>query len=934
MIRVHIPPYANDGILRVVEAQLEHLPKFGIKTVADPAEAHIICTHGASLVEHPGVPVVNVNHGLYWSRQPWGDDFMDVNRMVVEAMRHAVAHTAPSEWVSRAIRRGGFWYPEVIYHGIDADKFLPPATHSDYILWNKARADFVSNPEDVMRLANIKRNRTFYTTIGNSTDNLKVIGPQKHAKMKQVVSNANVYLATTRETFGIGTLEALAYGVPVAGWNWGGQHEIIVQGETGYLATPGDYNMLAECVEACIAERDRLSTNAVADIQKRWAWEPRIEQYANIFKRVYNRFYSNSPDVSIIVTAYKLDQYLPQCLDSISRQTFRDFECIVVDDAQLESTKKIVSDHAKRDNRIRYIAPPHNLGLPGARNFGLQNSCGQKIRHVDADDYLADNAIELEAVALDQDRGIDIAYGHIEVVRTDGTRILQNGEPVRSGWPKEKFSWYEQMAHLNQLPSCVMARRDVYERSGGYRGRMNRNEDAEFWCRVTSLGFRAKKVTQAVTYYHRERQDSKGAVEWATKGAEPDWTSWFPWRMGASNFQEAERILRQTGEFPRNIHMVPFGAQGPPPRGLKFWHVHDYTYPVVSVVVTCGPGHEKYLIDALDSIQAQTYPDWECIVINDTGIEWPANIMGAPWAKVVNSGGNRGTSAARNIGFHHSSGRFIVWMDADDYWFPWFLQKMVNYGENNDGIIYSDIIMNEGDGVFKVRHYNDFLSERVPFNMQYPGSSILVPRKIAGTMMAHQNGFSEDVPGMEDWDYQITVHHLGFCAYRIPEPLFIYRLYTSTKRDTDYAKIEDIRKFIDNKYPQYRKGEKKLMCGCNSPKKPPTPVPSSILSSSWNFTSESIQKLANDNDKSAMVMVEYVGPIAETFTINSRMATGVRYRFGNNNTHRSRPVFLGDAEFLMGLIDGKGNSMYRVVGGTNREDADDPVAFLGQPITA
>jgi hypothetical protein len=107
------------------------------------------------------------------------------------------------------------------------------------------------------------------------------------------------------------------------------------------------------------------------------------------------------------------------------------------------------------------------------------------------------------------------------------------------------------MAHMNQLPSCVMARREVYERSGGYRLRMKRQEDAEFWCRVTSLGFRAKKFTEAVTYYHRDRPDSKGVVEWNEQGSEPDWTAWFPWRMGASDFRQARDILRQRGEGKR-----------------------------------------------------------------------------------------------------------------------------------------------------------------------------------------------------------------------------------------------------------------------------------------------------------------------------------------------------------------------------------------------
>lgn len=934
MIRVYISQNAIDGILRVIEAQIQHLPKFDIELAASPAEADIICNHGAALIEHGTTPLVNINHGLMWSRQPWGDGVMEVNQAVVESMRRSVAHTAPSEWVNRAIRRGGYWYPETVYHGVDAEKFKPKKENSGYVLWNKARADFVSDPQDVMRIANRVLNRQFYSTIGHSSQNLKILGSLPHSQMREVVADAGVYLSTARETFGIGTLEALACGIPVAGWDWGGQSEIILQGQTGYLAPPGDFAALAECIELCFAERERLSQNAIEDARTRWRWEPRIEQYANIFKRVYKRFYeTNAPKVSVIVTAYKLDEFLPACLDSVAGQTYEDFECLVVDDASLPSTKKIVSDYAKRDKRFSYLPTPNNFGLPGARNFGLSRANGKYIRHMDADDYLAHNALELEVSALDKDKGVDIVYGHLEVVRTDGTRVIQNGEPVRGGWPEPEFKWNYQMAHLNQLPSCAMARREVYERSGGYRERMKRNEDAEFWCRVTSLGFRAKKFTQAVTYFHRERTDSKGATEWATEGGEPDWTAWFPWRWGGHDFQSGWDALRKRGDQPRNVYLVPFGAQGPAPKPLKFWYVHDYAYPVVSIIITCGPGHKQYLIDALDSIQAQTYPDWECVVVNDTGEAWESDIMGAPWAKVVNMDGNKGAAHARNAGLQyiHPSSEYIVWMDADDYWFPWFLERMVGYAQYNDGIIFSDLMMQTGEKEFKLNAYSDFMSERVPTTMQYPGSSILIPRKIVGAMLEYQGGFDEQIVGMEDFDYQIGVHHLGFCAYRVPEPLFVYRMYSSTKREKDYNRVDDITGYIDAKYPQYRKGDKQLMCGCQKPKTPPGAMPSSLLSSSGNFAMESV--VIDPTNPNQMITLEYIGSRQETFTINSRVSRDVRYRFGNNDQHRTRSVFLGDVDFLMGLMEGT-KPNFRVLSSVAVAETNDPAAFIGQPIMA
>lgn len=927
-----VPPHAdNGGIRRVCDAQIKHLPTFGIEVVHKPEKAHIIVNNAGMQTKVKGVPSVNINHGLMWSRQPWGDGMQDVNEMLVDSMKMAVAHTAPSNWVSNAIRRGGYFYPEVVYHGVDYEDFKHDAKSEGFVLWNKARADFVSDPADMIKVANLLPNMKFISTLGRESRNVELCGVIPYDKMRELVSKAGVYLSTARETFGIGILEAMACGVPVAGWNWGGNAEIIKQGYTGYLAYPGDFKQLAECIRRCEADRENLSKNCLDDVRKRWRWERRIEQYADIYRRVYKQFYEvDNPKVSIIVTAYKLDRYLPQCLDSIMHQTFRDFECIVVDDALMDSTKKIVEYYASLDSRITYVRPPNNLGLPGARNFGLNRSTGRYIRHVDADDWLAPEAIAVETQGLDNDPLIHIAYGHLEVTQPDGTlNKNKDGSPVRGGWPPDEFDWMKQMAHLNQIPSCAMARREVYERSGGYRTRMDRNEDAEFWCRVTSLGFNAKKVTNAVTYYHRMLEDSKGAKEWKEKGSEPDWTQWFPWRVGSSDFRQADRMLKANkGDHPAP-HLVPFGAQGRP-KSMRFWYVHDYAYPVVSIIVTCGPTHEQYLQDALDSIQAQSYPDWECIVVNDTGKEWDKDLMGAPWAKVINNTGDHGASQARNAGLPYIShdSKYVIWLDADDYWLPWFLDRMVSTAELNYGIIFSDLIEDFGDKLVTYQ-YKEFDENNIVRHMGYPGSSVLYPRAAIDDMFRLQKCWDTKIPGMEDWDFQIAVHSLGYCAYRIDEPLFVYRLQTTTKREADYAKIEQIRTYIDTKWRAYRKEGKKMACGCGA-KKVSKAVPASTMSSSGNFAT--LTESTPETSETSMVMVQYVGPIKESFTIRSIVDRSITYRFGNNQHHSLRNVFRGDVDRLLSFTNGMGQPMYRVVRGDPSLATNDPSIALGRAL--
>lgn len=918
------------GIKRVWEALVKYLPEFGIEVVRNHLEADIIHTHGGQLVNVPGIPSVNTNHGLMWSRYPWGENYEEVNKDVVEAMRRAVAHTAPSHWVAVSLRRGMLVYPEIIYHGVDADEWVHNETHQGYVLWNKARADMVSNPNDMQEVAQKLGDIKFLTTIGQPTPNVEVIGVMSYEEMKLFVMRAGVYLCTARETMGINTLEALAAGVPVAGWNWGGQHEIIRQGETGYLATPGKYDELADCIRKCLEERERLSKNAIEDIRERWRWRPRIQQYADIFKRVH-RYYSNPrPKVSVVVTAYNLDKYLPECLESIRTQTFGDFECLVIDDALSSSTQEIVNHFTDIDNRFKYRRPPHNLGLPGARNFGLTLAKALYIRHMDADDRLKPNALELETKALDEDWGTHIVYGHLELISEDGSPQKEsNGDIKRSGWPPDHFSWRQQMAHLNQLPSTCMVRRSVFERSGGYRDRMKRNEDAEFWCRVTSLGFRAKKITQSATMEHRMREDSKGATEWKNEGTEPDWTAWFPWRLGAGSGGDGIRLLRETGGKVPYPNLVPFGAQGKPPEGKKCWPAHDYSYPNVTIIITVGPGHEKYLRDALDSVLSQTYPDWECYVVNDTGKEWKPNnywdspLAGYPWANYVSTLGNFGVSRARNVGAKFARGRALIWLDADDYWLPWTLEKMIATLEVNNGIIYSDHLINQPGKELIAAKSPEFDCKNLISKGSYPGSSVLVPRWVYDIVLQKQQGWDEQIPGYEDWDFQIAIAaHTHVCAYHIEEPLFIYRFLPDGNRERHKRHIDDIIAYVDQKWEPYRSGREELMCDCQNKRKNTSPA-SKYSSSGVKSDAPTAPSAITEQT----VLIEYRGEAMAPITIAGPI-TRTPYRFANQGAHQRKFVYAEDAREFLGQRNENGNPIFVRVQEENRTENPDLEAFL------
>ena len=94
----------------------------------------------------------------------------------------------------------------------------------------------------------------------------------------------------------------------------------------------------------------------------------------------------NAPKVSVIVPVYKVEKYLPECIESVLAQTFPDFELILVDDGSPDNSGKICDAYAARDSRIRAIHK-ENGGLSDARNAGIRAARGDLLMFLDGDDF-------------------------------------------------------------------------------------------------------------------------------------------------------------------------------------------------------------------------------------------------------------------------------------------------------------------------------------------------------------------------------------------------------------------------------------------------------------------------------------------------------------------------------------------------------------------
>ena len=104
--------------------------------------------------------------------------------------------------------------------------------------------------------------------------------------------------------------------------------------------------------------------------------------------------------VSFVIPVYKVEKYLDECVQSILKQTYRDYEILLVDDGSPDLCPEMCDHWARVDDRIKTLHKP-NGGLSDARNYGLRHAMGEYIVFIDSDDFWChdDDLQKLMAVA-------------------------------------------------------------------------------------------------------------------------------------------------------------------------------------------------------------------------------------------------------------------------------------------------------------------------------------------------------------------------------------------------------------------------------------------------------------------------------------------------------------------------------------------------------
>jgi len=202
---------------------------------------------------------------------------------------------------------------------------------------------------------------------------------------------------------------------------------------------------------------------------------------------------SPKPEVSVILPTFNRSHLIMRAIQSVTMQTLRAFELIVVDDGSTDGSAETIKPLSQRDSRITYIYQP-NQGLAAARNNGVSRASGKYVTYLDSDDEYEPVHLELRRDLLESDSGVMMLHGGLAIV---------NGSPMVPD--------YYDPSRLIDISLCAVGatffyRKEFHSLVGGFHHR-EFGEDTEFFERAIRIG-NVQRVHWPTYKYYRDSEDS------------------------------------------------------------------------------------------------------------------------------------------------------------------------------------------------------------------------------------------------------------------------------------------------------------------------------------------------------------------------------------------------------------------------------------------
>jgi len=216
--------------------------------------------------------------------------------------------------------------------------------------------------------------------------------------------------------------------------------------------------------------------------------------------------------VSVIVPSYNYGHFISETLNSVLRQTYKEWECIIVDDGSTDNTREVVQKYVKRDHRYKYIYQK-NKGLAGARNTGILNTSGEYVQLLDADDLLHPEKIRLQLNFCLTQKSLISYCETAQFSDNISNQWLSYVGPVSDMFYQLYNLWVSYPVPVHSL----LIKRVTFERYGLFDESLKAHEDRFFFSKLAIAGIKFDYFPFVGAYRRRHKENMTKKIDHITK---------------------------------------------------------------------------------------------------------------------------------------------------------------------------------------------------------------------------------------------------------------------------------------------------------------------------------------------------------------------------------------------------------------------------------